>query len=117
MKLVEKRRKKGKEKRMFEKVVGVIFGDWKYVNERYMEIYLEEVIQDIRLLRDFMSMPRFEREQDHFFSYLVRKYEGDYCPSTYYKFFNIDNQLEYVNLRVEIDALLSRNDQLFSDEL
>lgn len=102
---------------LMEKAVLRIMGEYSRINDKYMQLYLNEVRQDINLLREVMHQCKFERDNDFVFQDLVKKYQEKYCPSALYRFFSFDNQLEYVYLRAEIDEILSKKDEFFSDFL
>jgi len=90
----------------------------RYVNREYVrDNYFPEVKGDIRILEKGLNEPKFERDKDSYFQWMIKKYETRYCPSTEYRFFSYDNKIEYEILRGEIDKLLARKDQEFSDLL
>jgi len=90
----------------------------RYVNREYVrDNYFPGVRNDIRILERGLNEPKFERGRDDYFQWMIKKYETRYCPTTWYKFFSYDNKIEYEIWRGEIDKLLARKDQEFSDSL
>ena len=90
----------------------------RYVNREYVrDNYFPKVRNDIRTLERGLNEPKFERDKNRYFQWMIKKYETRYCPSTEYRFFSYDNKIEYEILRGEIDKLLARKDQEFSDLL
>lgn len=73
--------------------------------------YLDEVRDDITLLKEGLKESRFERDGNEIFQFVARRYREKYCPCTYYKLFSFENQLAYLYLRTEIDDLLKLDEQ------
>jgi len=86
-----------------------------WVNKHYIHTYLQEVRGDIDLMNKFMQFPKFERKREYHFLRLIEKYERDYCPCCLHRRFSFQNQLQYLLLRKEIDDILSKKDNLYSD--
>ena len=98
---------------LFAKITGFD----SYVNGKYTEIYFNEVSVDIRLMREGMNICKFERDREFVFQYLIEKYQEKYCPSTFYPLFSRETKERYRLLREEIDKIISRKDEFFSDFL
>lgn len=95
-----------------------VLGEHQYINNEYFpNIYIKEVERDISVLRDFMNFAKFERDKEPLFLYLVQKYQENYCPSTFSKWFSDENKLEYLYRRTQIDDILRKIDNPFSDFL
>ena len=92
-------------------------GASSYVNNEYFpKVYLREVQGDIRVLKWGMDLMRMERDEEGLFQHILQKYTGAYCPSAFYRQFSSRTQLQYLLLRVEIDDVLARKNQFFSDQ-
>lgn len=103
--------------RVLELLTNWIDGNNKWINTGYMKFYIGEIEGDIKMLKEGMKECGFERAQDGMFQHLVKKYEKDFCPSRFSRFFSKENKEKYLKLRLEIDEILERKDQTYSDFL
>lgn len=113
--MIKKENNFEKTKNLLEKLILGIIGEYKWINGKYAAIYFKEVNNDLKILEIGMKECKFERDRDEIFQYCAEKYSEKYCPSTYYKYFSNENKLKYLDLRIEIDKILSRKNQFLSD--
>ncbi|MBI2004432.1 hypothetical protein HYS72_03130 [Candidatus Pacearchaeota archaeon] len=90
---------------------------YQWLNKEAQNYLNKEVKSDLKILRRGMKECKFERDRNILFQHFVEKYQEKYCPSAFYKYFSNKNKLEYMALRIEIDNVLSKKDQIFSDFL
>ena len=74
--------------KFYESLANWITGNNKWINTRYMEVYIGEVEEDVEILKSGMQECGFERTQNRLFQYLVKKYKNEFCPSTFSRFFS-----------------------------
>ncbi len=102
-------------KNSIEKSILKLTGDYQWINKKYAGIFFNEVKQDLKFLRRGMEECKFERDRDELFQYYIKKYQESYCSSNFYKYFSNENKLKYLDLRIELDEILSRKKEIFSD--
>lgn len=94
-----------------------VSGQYNYINNVNFPIFADEVERDINAFRQFMDLAKFERDKEPALLILVSKYQNNYCPSAYSKWFSTENQLEYLYLRTQVDDILKKLEEPFSDFL
>jgi hypothetical protein len=92
--------------------------EYQATDSRAIQIYWHEVESDIKFIRAWFSMPRFERERADCFQQTINPYIEKYCPCTFYKHFSMENQIKYLLYRSIINDLIMRNEtQEYSDDI
>jgi len=76
------------------------------IDKKMVKSLNSEIRLDIEYLKRFENLPKHEKEKDFLYKYIEKKYAKNYHPSTLYKFFSFQDQIDYTYLRVEIDSLL-----------
>lgn len=99
-----------KIKKNIEDITIKLTGSYYWINGEYMDRFLKEVEKDVFYLKLGMNIYKYERDEDIVFQNLIKKYQKDYCPSTFYKYFSFENELKYLCLRGEIDKIIDQKD-------
>ena len=94
-----------------------IFGENDFY-EGFFQNIIKGVECDIRELEEYFTMPKFEREKDDHFFYLIDKYMENYFPfPSMYRNFSLKDRFIYEGYRGRIDELLESNSQNHSDDV
>jgi hypothetical protein len=98
-------------------VLGWMFGLSNYANNSYFPKCIQQVKFDIDEMNEYLDFSKFERDREPEFQKLLERYKKNYCPSFLHRFFSDEHQLEYLELRVEIDDIIKKSESHFSDFL
>jgi len=84
-----------------------------YANNEYINIFLDEVNDDIKILKSYSDLSFEEKLKEHnqvFYNYFFNKYKDEYCPTHFRNYFNFKNNIKYLELRTKIDDILEEED-------
>lgn len=102
-----------KIKKNIEDITIKLTGSYYWINGEHMDRLLKEVEEEILVLQSGMEKYKSDRDKDTNFQFLIEKYQKDYCPSTFYKYFSFENELKYLCLRGKIDNILDHKNDFF----
>jgi hypothetical protein len=104
---------------LVEQVEGRLFGpEYQAIDGKEILKCWQRIELDIAVLREGLHQPRFDRERDACFQATLNLYTKYYCPSAYYEYFSMENQIKYLLYRSEINEIIRRNKiQEYSDDI